>query len=120
MTRGAPGAASLAEPRFDPMLRALAETDVPLYLHPGFPPAEVSAQNYAGSLDPLVAARMQTSAWGWHQETAVHFLPLVLSGVFDQYPALQVILGHWGEMIPFYLDRLDEALPQAVTGLDRT
>jgi predicted TIM-barrel fold metal-dependent hydrolase len=112
--------AFLDEPRFDPVLRALAETGAPLYLHPGFPPAEVSAQNYAGGLDPLVTARLQTSAWGWHQETAVHFLHLVLAGVFDRYPALQVILGHWGEMIPFYLDRLDEALPQAVTGLDRT
>jgi predicted TIM-barrel fold metal-dependent hydrolase len=112
--------AFLDEPRFDPVLRALVETDVPLYLHPGFPPAEVSAQSYAGGLDPLVTARMQTSAWGWHQETAVHFLHLVLAGVFDRYPTLQVILGHWGEMIPFYLDRLDEALPQAVTGLDRT
>ncbi len=112
--------AFLDEPRFDPVLRALAETDVPLYLHPGFPPTEVSAQNYADGLGPLVTARMQTSAWGWHQETAVHFLHLVLAGVFDRYPTLQVILGHWGEMIPFYLDRLDEALPQAVTGLDRT
>jgi predicted TIM-barrel fold metal-dependent hydrolase len=40
--------------------------------------------------------------------------------VFDRYPELQIILGHWGEMIPFYLDRLDEALPQRATNLDRT
>jgi len=63
---------------------------------------------------------MQTMAWGWQQETAVHFLHLVLSGIFDRHPGLQVILGHWGEMVPFYLDRLDEALPRAVSGLDRT
>jgi amidohydrolase family protein len=50
----------------------------------------------------------------------VHFLHLALSGVFDRYPDLQIILGHWGEMIPFYLDRLDEALPRRATKLDRT
>lgn len=120
MIFGRTGGEFLDEPRFAPVLDAVADLDVPLYLHPGFPPAEVSAANYAGGLDPLVTARMQTSAWGWHQETAVHFLHLVLSGVFERYPTLQVILGHWGEMIPFYLDRLDEALPPAVTGLDRT
>lgn len=110
----------LDEPEFAALLAAHAELDVPLYLHPGFPPAAVSAASYEGGLDPLVTARLQTSAWGWHAETAVHFLHLVLSGVFDRHPTLQVILGHWGEMIPFYLDRLDEALPRQVTGLDRT
>ena len=109
----------LDSPRFVPVLAGLAELDVPLYLHPGVPPRVVSDANYAG-LDPVVTARLQTSAWGWHQETAVHFLHLVLSGTLDRHPNLQVILGHWGEMIPFYLDRLDEALPRALTGLDRT
>lgn len=109
----------LDAPRFDPVLRTVAELGVPLYLHPGVPPRATTDSNYAG-LDPLVTARFQTSAWGWHQETAVHFLHLVLSGVLDRYPQLQIILGHWGEMVPFYLDRLDEALPRAVTKLDRT
>ncbi|MFI6214244.1 amidohydrolase family protein [Nocardia brasiliensis] len=104
---------------FDPVLHRAHDLDVPIYLHPGVPPTEVTEANYAG-LDPLVVARFQTSAWGWHQETAVHFLHMVLAGVFDRYPRLQIILGHWGEMIPFYLDRLDEALPREVTELDRT
>ena len=109
----------LDAPRFDPILATAAARNVPIYLHPAVPPRATSDSNYAG-LAPLVTARLQTSAWGWHQETAVHFLHLVLSGVLDRYPNLQFILGHWGEMIPFYLDRLDEALPQAVTNLDRT
>lgn len=109
----------LSAARFDPILRTAAALDVPIYLHPGVPPRETTRSNYEG-LDPLVTARFQTVAWGWHQETAVHFLQLVLGGVFDRYPELQIILGHWGEMVPFYLDRLDEALPQAVTKLDRT
>ncbi len=109
----------LSAPRFDPILRTAAALRVPVYLHPGVPPRATSASNYEG-LDPLVTARFQTAAWGWHQETAVHFLQLVLGGVFDRYPDLQVILGHWGEMVPFYLERLDEALPRRVTKLERT
>ncbi len=109
----------LDAPRFDPILAKAAALDVPIYLHPAVPPREITESSYAGGLDPLVTARLQTSAWGWHQETAVHFLHLVLSGVFDRYPNLQIILGHWGEMVPFYLDRIGEALPQAITKLDR-
>lgn len=110
----------LDAPAFDPILARAAALGVPIYLHPGVPPRQISDVSYAGGLRPLVTARLQTTAWGWHQETAVHFLHLVLSGVFDRYPELQIILGHWGEMIPFYLDRISEALPPAVTKLDRT
>ncbi len=105
--------------RFDPILARAADLKVPIYLHPAVSPRVVSDANYA-CLDPLVSARFETSAWGWHQETAVHFLHLVLSGTLDRYPELQFILGHWGEMIPFYLDRLDEALPRTVTKLGRS
>ncbi|MFB9467843.1 amidohydrolase family protein, partial [Streptomyces cinereospinus] len=107
-------------PRFDPILAKAAALDVPIFLHPGVPPRAVTESNYLGGLSPVVATRLQTSAWGWHQETAVHFLHLVLSGVLDRYPGLQFILGHWGEMIPFYLERIDEALPQRATKLQRS
>ena len=110
----------LDAPRFDPILAKAAALDVPLFLHPGVPPREVTEANYAGDLPPVVATRLQTGAWGWHQETAVHFLHLVHSGVFDRYPGLQVILGHWGEMIPFYLDRVEEVLPRRITRLERS
>jgi len=110
----------LDAPRFDPILAKAAALDVPIFLHPSVPPRAVTETDYAGGLSPVVATRLQTSAWGWHQETAVHFLHLVHSGVFDRYPGLQIILGHWGEMIPFYLDRIDESLPQRATKLERS
>jgi predicted TIM-barrel fold metal-dependent hydrolase len=110
----------LSAERFDPILRSAARLGVPIYLHPALPTRVTSADNYEAGLDPIVAARFATAAWGWHSETGVHFLHLVLSGVFDRYPELQVILGHWGEMIPWFLYRLDEALPQRATKLDRT
>jgi hypothetical protein len=110
----------LSAERFDPVLRAAARLEVPIYLHPALPTRVTSSDNYEAGLDPVVAARFATAAWGWHSETGVHFLHLVLSGVFDRYPGLQVILGHWGEMIPWFLDRLDEALPPRATKLERT
>jgi len=110
----------LDEPRFDPILRAASELGVPIFLHPAPPPKAVSDANYAGDLSPAVASVFRLAGWGWHQETAVHFLHLALTGVLDRYPTLQFILGHWGEFVPFYLDRLDSALPQRLTGRDRS
>ncbi|EGJ75425.1 putative decarboxylase [Streptomyces sp. Tu6071] len=110
----------LDAPRFEPILARAAALKVPVFLHPGVPPREITDSNYAAGLPTGIGTRLQTAAWGWHQETAVHFLHLVHSGVLDRYPGLQFILGHWGEMIPFYLDRVDEALPQRATGLDRS
>ena len=110
----------LDQPRFDPILRAASELNVPIYLHPAPPPRAVSDANYAGQLSSVVSTAFRLAAWGWHQETAVHFVHLVLAGVLDRYPELPFILGHWGEFIPFYLDRLDEAMPQRMTGLDRS
>lgn len=109
----------LDQPRFAPILARAAALEVPIYLHPGIPPRGTLAENYAG-LAPLVSARFGTTAWGWHNETGVHFLHLLLSGVFDRHPELQIVLGHWGELVPFYLDRLDEALPRTITKLGRT
>jgi uncharacterized protein len=105
---------------FDTLLKAAADLGVPIYLHPGLPNRATNADNYEHGLTPVVAARFATGAWGWHSETGVHFLNVVLGGVLDRYPTLQFILGHWGEMVPWFLDRLDEVLPRQVTGLDRT
>ena len=45
---------------------------------------------------------------------------LILSGALDRNPNLQIISGHWGEMLPFYLQRLDDSIPQAASGLRRS
>jgi len=43
-------------------------------------------------------------------ETATQGIRLVLSGVFDTYPGLKIILGHLGEGLPFLLWRINMAL----------
>ena len=56
------------------------------------------------------------AGWGWHIETAVHVIRLILGGVFDRYPKLQIVIGHLGEGLPFMLQRLD-IMPLAMTKL---
>jgi uncharacterized protein len=60
-----------------------------------------------------------SAGWGWHIETAVHLIRMILGGVFDRYPKLQVMVGHLGEGIPFMLPRLGRALPKESPKLDR-
>jgi uncharacterized protein len=108
----------LDDPSFRPLLEAAVDLDVPLYLHPTFPPQTVQDAYYAG-FDPVVSTIFATAGWGWHMETGIHALRLILAGVFDRYPSLQIILGHWGEMIPFYLARVDEAISPAAKHLQR-
>jgi predicted TIM-barrel fold metal-dependent hydrolase len=116
---GRPGATFLDDPRHAPVLEKLNDLSVPLYVHPGVPLPGVQQAYYSG-FSPQVTAQLSLTAWGWHNEAGVQVLRLILSGAFEKYPGLQVISGHWGEMVPFYLQRLDDMLPPKVTGLSRT
>lgn len=108
----------LDDPAFGPILETATALDVPIYLHPAVPPKAVQDAYYA-NLDPEVSLSFATAGWGWHLETGTHALHMILSGVLDRYPSLQIILGHWGEMIPFYLARFDEALNPVTKYLQR-
>ena len=65
-------------------------------------------------------ARLSLFGWGWHNEAGIQIIRMILASTFDRFPGLQVISGHWGEMAPFYLQRLDDALSRAATGLSRS
>jgi uncharacterized protein len=99
----------LDDPAFLPVLKGAAALSVPIYLHPTMPPAPVREAYYSG-LDPAVGFVLSTSGWGWHSEVGIHALRLILAGVFDRLPTLQIIIGHMGEMIPFMLARIDDTL----------
>ena len=119
MLIGRPGDAFLDDPKFEPILAKLDELRVPIYMHPGYPLPQVQ-QPYYGGLGTQITARLSLFGWGWHNEAGVHVLRMLLSKKFDKYPNLQVISGHWGEMVPFYLQRLDDSIPQDVTGLSQS
>ena len=94
--------------RFWPIFARAEKLDVPIYLHPSLPKAEVMAayyDDYAKDF-PMVAR----PAWGYTVETATQAIRLVLSGVFEAHPRLKIILGHLGETLPFLVWRIDQAL----------
>jgi len=104
---------------FWPILERAEALQVPIYLHPTPPPQPVIQISYVGNFSPAVSAQLAASGWGWHIETAVHVLRIILSGAFDRYPNLQLVIGHLGEALPFMLPRLDHNLPTQLTKLKR-
>ena len=104
---------------FWPILARAEALGVPLYLHPTPPPPSTITDLYAGNYGPQIAGVLATAAWGWHIDTAIHVLRLILSGAFDLYPDLQLVIGHMGETLPFMLPRLERAMSTQLTNLDR-
>ncbi|HEX3711127.1 MAG TPA: amidohydrolase family protein [Pseudolabrys sp.] len=94
--------------KFWPIFERAEKLDVPLYLHPSLPHPKVTEiyyQDYAKDF-PLVVR----PGWGYTVETATQAIRLVLSGVFDTHPRLKIILGHFGETLPFLVWRIDSSL----------
>lgn len=102
---------------FWPIFESAEVLGVPLYLHPTQPPQAVINASYAG-FSRGVTFMFASAGFGWHIETAVHALRIILGGVFDRFPKLQLILGHLGETLPFMIQRVDNMQP-AVTGLKK-
>jgi predicted TIM-barrel fold metal-dependent hydrolase len=100
---------------FWPILECAEALNVAIYLHPTLPPKPVIEASYGG-FSPIVTEVLASPGWGWHIETAVHVIRLVVGGVFDQYANLQIVIGHIGEALPFMLQRLD-VIPMALTKL---
>jgi uncharacterized protein len=90
--------------RFLPFFEAAAALGVPVYLHPAPPPEPVREAYYSG-LPGEMGRMLSIAGWGWHSETALHTLRLIVSGLFDKVPGLQLIIGHMGEGLPFALAR---------------
>ncbi|KPF51426.1 amidohydrolase [Novosphingobium sp. AAP1] len=89
----------LDEEFFDPIFRALVEVDQPLYIHPCTPPDAM--------IGPMLEAGLDGAIFGFGVETGMHLLRLITIGIFDKYPSLQIMVGHMGEALPYWLYRLD-------------
>jgi 2,3-dihydroxybenzoate decarboxylase len=108
MVHGLTNGVFLDDRRFWPIFDCAQALDVPLYVHPATPhPAvvEVYYKDYVKDFPALLSA-----GWGFTVETATQGIRLVLSGVFDAYPEVKIILGHLGESLPFSLWRITHAL----------
>ena len=109
---GTTGGLFLDDPRFLPVFEAAAHLNVPIYLHPA-PPPEPVRQAYFSGLPGDLGFLLSIAGWGWHAETGLHTLRLIVSGLFDRFPGLQLIIGHMGEGIPYALARSSGVLSAA-------
>ncbi len=87
-------------PQFWDFWGVLESLDVPFYLHPRNP-LPIHSKIYEGH------SWLMGPSWAFGQETAVHALRLMGSGLFDKYPKIQIVLGHMGEGLPFSMWRVD-------------
>jgi 2,3-dihydroxybenzoate decarboxylase len=89
----------LDDQRFWPIFEAAQALDAPVYLHPGTPPADM--------IKPFLERGLDGAIYGFAVETGMHLLAIIISGAFDRFPALKVLVGHAGEALPFWLYRLE-------------
>lgn len=105
MLCGRVGTRNLDHPDLASIFAAAAELQVPILLHPRTPDDAVRKAYYSG-FSPELDTAFANFGMGWHYDAGVQFVRLVLAGTFDRHPDLQVILGHWGEMVLFFAERL--------------
>ena len=89
----------LDDEKFWDIFAAAEALDVPVYIHPNTPPNDM--------IKPFMARGLDGAVFGFAVETGLHALRLVVSGVFDRFPKLQIVLGHLGEGLPYWLHRID-------------
>lgn len=97
---------------------------VPVYLHPSWatdqmrrgvfpdfnPDADVQTESSA--LSASAVNSLMASSWNWHSDVALHVFKLFAAGIFDKFPRLKIVIGHFGEMIPFMLARIYQLSPR--------
>ena len=108
----------LDHPSLRPMLAKAAELRVPIFIHPQTPLPAVREANYSG-IGEMADLALATFGIGWHYEAGLQWLRLAAAGVFDELPDLQIVLGHWGEVVLFYLERTSAAFGRGLK-LDRS
>lgn len=93
--------------KFWPIFAKAEELDVPIYIHPKMPPANMIEQymEYPGLAQAML---------GFSADASLHAMRVILSGVLDEYPGTKIVLGHMGEALPFWLWRLDSRLREVM------
>lgn len=89
----------LDHPKFEAILAAAEAARLPIYLHPREPAPSM--------VQPFLDYGLYFAGWGFAVETGLHAMRLIMSGAFERHPGLKIILGHMGEGIPFWLQRID-------------
>ena len=90
----------LDDPKFWEIFEAASDLNTSIYIHPRTPAPQM--------LKPYLPHALVGASWGFAAEAGLHALRLIFAGVFDRFPKLQIVLGHMGEALPFWLQRLDD------------
>jgi len=96
---------------YDVLWKKFVDLDVPLYLHP-----TIYTSIHDTKPDPIFLEfftefpSLQASPWGFSFYLAQHVMRLIVSGVFDRFPKLKIILGHMGELLPWWAERFDHRI----------
>jgi 2,3-dihydroxybenzoate decarboxylase len=97
-------------PEYDVLWSTFVKLDVPLYIHPRVYLTPEGKKDKHVSQFYKKYELLGESAWGFSMHEAEHVLRLVMSGVFDRFPRLKVILGHMGEFLPWWAERFDHRI----------
>ncbi len=101
-----------------PLFAKAQDLDVPIYLHPTRVNPKITEEYYKGKWSQQTTELFAGFGVGWHYDVGVQVVRMMLAGIFDRLPNLKIMIGHWGELVSFYMHRMDE-MPQNVTGLKR-
>jgi 5-carboxyvanillate decarboxylase len=85
-------------PKYTPIFEVLVQHDAPLYLHP---------REMLAGVPAVMKVPGFTVGWGYSTDASIHVIRLMAGGVFDRFPKLRMVIGHMGEALPFWIDRLD-------------
>ena len=103
------------DPHYFPIFEKAQALDVPVYLHPGLVSPAITEKYYKGDWSQQATFMLSGFGVGWHYDVGMQVVRMMLAGVFDKLPQLKIMTGHWGELVSFYMYRLDE-IPQEITG----
>jgi 2,3-dihydroxybenzoate decarboxylase len=96
--------------KYWPIFARAQKLGVPLYLHPAVPSKKI-LDGYSG-----YAGDFAGPVHGFAADASLHAMRLILSGLFEEYPDVKMILGHMGEGLPYFLDRMDFSMKRSATG----
>ena len=89
----------LDDPKFWEIFEAAEALNAPIYIHPREPSPQM--------LQPFLERGMERALYGFGVEVGLHTLALIISGTFDRFPNLKIVIGHAGEALPYLLYRID-------------
>ena len=103
-----------------PIYEMANELEVPIYFHPEPIADQIKDYYFAGSWNGQVTEIFSKYAYGWHMDVGLADLRLIVAGIFEKYPRLNIISGHWGEFVPAFLERASGLFSGVDTGLTKS